>query len=1627
MMRFLPILSLLSLLWVTAAPAGAAPVLQLGHAAEVSAVAGSVDGRLVATGDASGSVKIWEAESGLLLADLPGRGAAIAGLEFSAEGDRLAAWDGQAPPLLWETIGWTQPEAVHAESWSSEPPAQDSARSYAPAAALLEELTIDTAVPVAVSEEGSWLALAAGRGADLWDLRTGRSSTQLRGVTEPLAHLTWREDALVTVRTDGTIRSWDLGAGHPGKAVPMRAQVLADLAWSPAADQLASASPADGAWLRDASTGLPLHRFLGHAGAVRGVSWSPTGRRLASAGDDGRVLIWSALEGRLDLSLAGHPGGVEAVAWSLDASRLATGGRDGSARIWDLRTGEVLCDLPGHVGAVHAVAWSPDGKQLVTGAADGTLRIWNTKDGGEPSALEGATGAIRTLSWSADGTWIAAASAQGGLQLWALGAEPALSRLAPPSSPANVLAWSPRGQLLASGQADGTLIVYDAATMQARYEIQACQGAISALSWSPEGDQLLSASADGQLRLWKARKGKAGKQVLALDQPITAACWGPDGQQIGLGSADGSVRVVGLSMRSAQTLLEGHAGAVQAVAWHPTEALIATGGAEGALRAWHAHERNLVWHQPGPSALRSLAFSPDGGVLAAGYASGTLTLRQADSGAAIATLTSSASVEALSFAPDGKRLAAGAKGVILWDVHGKLKLGSLEGLAGQASALAWSPDGERLAVGTASGDLRLWNPPDGAGALALSGHTGPLRALAWSPDGSLLASAGMDQALRIWNAASGELLVTLLATRDGGFAVVDSHGRFDMDGDGAQALIWIVGDDIIGTRQLANRYYEPALLAKHLGKSPEPLTEVRPLKSLALFPAVEIQEPKSENAPLRIVLTNRGGGIGDVLVKLNGSDITARLERSSSDPHVQQLVMQADVSSLPYYRPGADNQVEVKAYNAEGYLASRGRLGSFASRHRAPPEPPQFWAVVVGTHDYRGDELDLRFPAKDAQAMHKALSAASANLFGEERTHLQLLSTAEDGSRPSRESIAAAFERTAQASPNDVLLVYLAGHGVNWGRGKQADYFYPMPELGSLEELDDTQLRKERALSGAELQALLLKSPAGKRVLILDTCHSGQLLETLSSTRAATSSQRRALERMTDRTGTFVLAGAAADAVSYETTRYGQGMLTYALLEGMRGAALQGDAVDVASLFQHARERVPQLAEGIGGIQKPVLEEPAAGSFDIGLLDVDSRAEIPLAVERPVLVRTTFFQVGEVLSDSISLSSATNTMLRDFSYQEEPPMVYFDVEDYPDAYRLSGQYLMGAKTTRLTATLALGEDIVAGFVLESEGIDDAALLARPMIFAVSLWFTEGEDAEALFGSHVGPVQVLSPEDIVSAAEELSSGEEQILPRWLRWLIRRGPCSEVMDRTDLSIALGTARLSFNRGSYVRFEEAVREIEQTLSCMSEPLTAEDIEALHRIQGLRLWLDGGKQAALPYLAMSHPSQSEFGIAEAKESENEGGDADEYSVLASSHAALLMFRTEYGGALAPSGRGRLTVNGQSTRREIPENVPFVLQRTSSRRVLGTHYVHPGDPIPAYPKLRQRLLWTGLGSAAVSAGLLYGAIHTRDQLLDESTYRPEQEQQDLLFKNHAFILSGAGMGAVTGISLSMLGLSFLW
>ena len=591
--------------------------------------------------------------------------------------------------------------------------------------------------------------------------------------------------------------------------------------------------------------------------------------------------------------------------------------------------------------------------------------------------------------------------------------------------------------------------------------------------------------------------------------------------------------------------------------------------------------------------------------------------------------------------------------------------------------------------------------------------------LEFSPDGRHLAVMSVDDiGARIYDLATGAELAVMVSFIDGTWAVISPDGRFDASNGGAvDGLHWVVGLETIDLDQLKARYYEPGLLAKLLGFNDEPLRRIEGIgaEDLGLHPAVETLD--AGEGQFRVRLVNRGGGIGPVQVLLNGREVIADARPDGTDPWTDALELTLDLAGHPFLSADAENRVTVVTRNAEGFLSGRGIEVGGLEVEDGDGTPPALWAVVVGAGDYAGDHLDLRFAAKDAADFGTALRVASEGLFGLENTHVTILAGGEGASTsdglPTRAAVLDALaEIAASAQPDDLVVLYLAGHGTVTG-GESGDFHYLTRDAISA-DLSDPAVRQRVAISSDELTEALLEVPALKQLLILDTCHSGAAVSRLSEERTVPGSQIRALDRMKDRSGLYVIAGSAADAVAYETSRFGQGLLTYSLLLGMRGGALrEGEYVDVGTLLNFAVDRVPALAQGIGGVQQPIVATPrGAQSFDVGRVTADDQARIPLASPRPMVVRAQF-QDEEAYLDGIGLTRRVNDALREVQARDaSAPLVFVDAEAIEGAYVLVGRYRVEGEAIPVTARIFLRGEVVGEVEVTGDASDLDGLVQR---------------------------------------------------------------------------------------------------------------------------------------------------------------------------------------------------------------------------------------------------------------------------------------------------------------------------
>ena len=161
----------------------------------------------------------------------------------------------------------------------------------------------------------------------------------------------------------------------------------------------------------------------------------------------------------------------------------------------------------------------------------------------------------------------------------------------------------------------------------------------------------------------------------------------------------------------------------------------------------------------------------------------------------------------------------------------------------------------------------------------------------------------------------------MIALDDNDWALVTPEGSFDASPGGMKLMHWVVGDETIDLGQLKDRYYDPGLLAKITGFKKEPPRTVEAFKDVKLFPTVQVQPSKRDNSNLTLHLTNRGGGIGRIAVRLNGKEVIADARDSEFDPNAKEFTRQIDL--LPYWKlivPGQETLVRSSPRMAKATL-----------------------------------------------------------------------------------------------------------------------------------------------------------------------------------------------------------------------------------------------------------------------------------------------------------------------------------------------------------------------------------------------------------------------------------------------------------------------------------------------------------------------------------------------------------------------------------------------------------------------------------------------------------------------------------------------------------------------------------
>ena len=110
----------------------------------------------------------------------------------------------------------------------------------------------------------------------------------------------------------------------------------------------------------------------------------------------------------------------------------------------------------------------------------------------------------------------------------------------------------------------------------------------------------------------------------------------------------------------------------------------------------------------------------------------------------------------------------------------------------------------------------------------------------------------------------------------------------------------------------------------------------------------------------------------------------------------------------------------------------------------------------------------------------------------------------------------------------------------------------------------------------------------------MDACQSAGALEALEN-RNRGAAEEKAIAQLARSTGTFWITSTGTDQFASEFEKLGHGIFTYALLEGIQGAAdTNGDQkLTIRELSTYIENKVPELSEQLKG----AAQFPSAYSF----------------------------------------------------------------------------------------------------------------------------------------------------------------------------------------------------------------------------------------------------------------------------------------------------------------------------------------------------------------------------------------------------------------------------------------------
>ncbi|AVH65688.1 NB-ARC domain-containing protein [Nostoc sp. 'Peltigera membranacea cyanobiont' N6] len=533
-----------------------------GHTGWVWSVTFSPDGKVLASGSNDQTIKLWDISTGQCLKTFEGHIGGVRSVTFSPDNQVLASGSDDQTVKLWnistgKCFKTLQENGCSVWSVAFNPKGDVLASGNDDYKVRLWDINSNSCIhtleghtqwvySVTFSPDGNTLASAShDQTVKLWDTNTGKCIKTLQGHTDLVHSVTFSVDGstLVSCGEDQTVKVWDFVTGQCLKTLQGHKSRVWSLAICINQNICASSSDDQTVKLWNISTGRCIKTFQGYNNGIWSVAVSPNDNFLASGSNDQTVTLWDAMAGKCLKTLQGHDRRVTSVVFSPDSQLLASGSEDQTIRIWDINNSKCLKILKGHSNRVTSVTFSADSYFLASGSDDQTIRIWDITTGQCLNTLREHSGRTWSVTFSPDSHVLASGSHDGTVKLWDIRISKCLHTLQGHTEWVWAVGFSSDGGMLASGSGDQTIKIWDVTTGQCLRTLQGHTNTIYSVAFSSDGRILASGSGDQTVKLWDVSTGRCLRTLLGHTRWVWSVTFSSDGQTVVSCSEDETIKI----------------------------------------------------------------------------------------------------------------------------------------------------------------------------------------------------------------------------------------------------------------------------------------------------------------------------------------------------------------------------------------------------------------------------------------------------------------------------------------------------------------------------------------------------------------------------------------------------------------------------------------------------------------------------------------------------------------------------------------------------------------------------------------------------------------------------------------------------------------------------------------------------------------------------------------------------------------------------------------------------------------------------------------------------------------------------------------------------------------------------